>query len=324
MDQHLLVVIDAARDALEKAGLNFGARTIVEQIGKRLGLGGETFDFARHEEEIHRIDQTLQSVESEIAMLRRRGCWSDQSAKREDADPGFGDFVAGAFEASADTRDEAKRRLFGRFVAHRLQVETDEQAIALRRALRTTRDLTQVQLVAIAAIVMCFDLGSPESRFVDRGAAEAWLRERYGSVFAYLSPIPWTYDDLSTLGSVGALSGGLQGGAAVVADTHAASPLNQWLAQNGVMAQDDLMTPDMGTREARERYAKAFPTLARLSRLGGGVDVNDDSPKDFRLENFNRLDSLKPTPLGLMIGRIVLEQLCSSPDDEVRSILRLR
>lgn len=319
MEQHFLALLGAARDALEKAGLDFGARTIVEQIGKRLGLSNEPADPERYAEEIKRLNETLHSVQSEIAYLRATGTWNKQSAEREGHDPGFGDFVADAFAASADSRDEAKRRLFGRYIARRLQVQTDEQAIAVRRALRTTRDLTQSQLIALAAIVMFYDFGSPDVPFTGRAAAETWLTDRYGAVFQYFMPLPWTDDDLATLASVGALLIGPQDSpTSIFEGGGGAHPLDQWLAQNEVFAGVD-MPPDAGSPDWRARQIAAYPTLTKLARLGAGRELDDQKQRDLRLDDIGRLDALQPTPLGAMIGGIVLEQLCTlAPPDSRR------
>jgi hypothetical protein len=156
-----------------------------------------------------------------------------------------------------------------------------------------------------------YDLGGPNVPFVDRAAADAWLRDRYDAAFPYFSPLPWTDDDLSTLGSVGALSIGPQDGpTSLFEGGGGAHPLDQWLAQNGIFAGVDIV-PDAGSPEWRARQVKAFPTLTKFARLGAGGELDDEKPRDFRLDDVGRLDALQPTPLGVMIGSIVLEQLCA-------------
>jgi hypothetical protein len=196
-------------------------------------------------------------------------------------------------------------------IAHRLQIATDAQEAALRRALRTTRDLSAPQLIALAAIALLNNLGKPEAPFASHERAEDWLNNRCGRVFGYLSPTPWTYDDLETLVSVGAVSGGVYNNPTTWADGNSATVFDQWLAQNGVPSRQ-VPADDVGSSAWQARVAAELPVITKISRLGAGRALDDNSPPDSRTQSLNRFDSIRPTPLGLMIGNMVLEQLCAA------------
>jgi hypothetical protein len=296
---------------LSAAAGKVAGQVVAGAVSARLKRAASSGDRTRAEGEASRLRDTVDALAAEVRALEDTRIWERVTAQREASDPGFADFVDDAMAASAGTRDEAKRRLFGRLIAHRLQIATDAQEAALRRALRTTRDLSAPQLIALAAIALLNNLGKPEAPFASHERAEDWLNNRCGRVFGYLSPTPWTYDDLETLVSVGAVSGGVYNNPTTWADGNSATVFDQWLAQNGVPSRQ-VPADDVGSSAWQARVAAELPVITKISRLGAGRALDDNSPPDSRTQSLNRFDSIRPTPLGLMIGNMVLEQLCAA------------
>lgn len=258
--------------------------------------------------EVQRQRDTLASLAAEVDTLKALGRWNAVLADRESGDPGFSQFVADAMQASAETRSVPKQKLLGRFIAHRLQVSSDKDAILLSRALRSVRDLSEEPLVALACIVLLADLGSPSDIDGEIDRAERWLAARCGSLFNWIEPLPWQGDDLVTLESIGAVRIDNSAATSVFDGGVHVHAVDQWLAQIDVSLYP---SEDAGSPEARERFARLYPTITQLSRLAAGREINDSQPRDFRLDDFNRLDSCQPTPLGFALGMPVLEQLRS-------------
>lgn len=319
MDAHLVLVLDQLRSSLEHSLPGFGLKLIYDQVSKRVTRATDSGDKRRTDLEVARLTDTVEALRGDIAERQVSGRWDPHIAEREGSDPGTADFVEEAFSASAESQSESKRLLFGRYIAHRLQTPTDEEIIALRRAMRTTRDLTQAQLAALAAIVLVHDLGTPVVPFSNRADAERWLRARYNGALAHLPSTPWTYDDLETLGSAGALSGGIHGNTSFWSGGDGKTrPFDQWLTQHGVPAHDQL-ADDSGSPAWGARLAGDYPTITQLTRLAAGRAMDDHSLPDMRTGDINRLDSMHPTPLGVRIGKVVLEHLCADgPPAEAR------
>jgi len=303
IDPHALGWLDAGRDALEKAGLDIVAKTVVERIAKRLGWIRESEDVKRVETSVERVKETFEEFQAEIE--RRSKAWDMNRVIIEASDPGTTAFIDDALAAAERSKSEPQRRLFGRLIAHRFEVETDGDAITLHRAMRTIGDLSEAQLIALAVLALFDHFGTPVAPFTSHSDAEEWLAARYAPLFDYLKPLPWTYGDLEALGSVGAISGGVFNNPSMPGE-HGAHPLDQWLMIHGVTFE---IAPDSGSPEAFQRAAARYPFMTGLARVGGGRAPDDATHVEYRLVDYNRLDSIELTPLGRQIGREVLMQL---------------
>jgi len=122
-------------------------------------------EIARVDIEISRLGDLIESLNSEVRELHAQGRWNIVVAETQAVDPEFQVFAEAAIENAAISESEAKRRLFGRYIVRRLQTESDEQIILLRRAMGITRDLTERQILALAAVTLVQNLQSPPATF---------------------------------------------------------------------------------------------------------------------------------------------------------------
>jgi hypothetical protein len=267
-------------------------------------------DIARLTEESNRTRDMIQSLAVALENYERDGILTEQLVHQQIADPELSQFVERAADASAASKLESKRHIFGRFVAKRLLAVEEDDIVLLRRGMNITSDLVETQLLAIAGIVMIQNLTKPSSPFPNRAKAEVFAKVHFADALDRFKNKPWSQSDLDTLGSVGALGGGLHGGVAMWGE-RGESSLDRWFRETGV-TQDDLVgDPEVGTNAARARYALAYPTLHALSRLSIG-HLFDETIVPIAQIDVNRIDTLDVTPVGFVIGQTILEQLAAS------------
>jgi hypothetical protein len=136
----------------------------------------ESGDPERLDMEVERLSETVASFQASITHDAPNWDWN--LASEEASEPAFTQFVDEAMDAAAASRVASKRLMLGRLIARRLQVRTESvEELALRRALRVARDLTESQLLLLAGALLVQRLptdGVPH--FGSRDAAEFWLR----------------------------------------------------------------------------------------------------------------------------------------------------
>lgn len=292
------------------------ASHVIEKVFDSLLKRAEAGDDAeRIRVQNKRLKDTIESLRTDVEEALRLGYWNAQNAAREASDPGFECFVEDALTTSTSIRSESKRRLLGRLIAQRLQIGTpDEEEVALRRMLRVIPDLTEAQLLALAATWLINSLEAPDGGFADRDAAEAWLKGTYGQVLRHLQEmLPWTNDDLETLGAEGTLRLDISRKDALLISGNL-DTIEQWLYRHGVPAHDQL-TDDAGSEAWKERYRARFPTIVALRLLAQGhaflFEADVVQPETYPLAE------MLLTPLGVSIGSIVLEQLLTQQHEKV-------
>lgn len=290
-DESIKVVIDAA---LKPVGT-----VITNAVRRRFHLRGD--DIAEMRVEVERLEETLQTFERE---LHRRAVTAATAPMNAEAqEPSFSAFVDRAFTISANTTLESKRRLAGAFIARRLSLKTDSsEEIQLRRALSTMEDLTENQLLMLAAahlVIFGPQLGAEHRSFESRDALEAHLQPRYFPVVHNLyDSLRFDEDDFSALASVGAARLLEDTGALLVHER--ASRLQMWMTQLGISAYDGL-EGEWGSSESQDAFRARFPTITLLSKIAEGKS-------HYTKDNRRRLDEVILT-LGITIGELVLQQL---------------
>ena len=211
-------------------------------------------------------------------------------------------------DVAATSRAESKRLIAGRLIAQRLQVTTDSaEEMLLCRALRTLRELTEPQLLALSAVEFVQRLSDSKVLLNTYDDAEAWLQEHHGHLISYwVSRERWSESDLETLASVGALRMEVQPYSNNLIIEGRADALDQWLHVSGVNTHE-MLTPDAGSLEWQDRNARRFPAIGNLRNLITGKTVAENVASE--VPEHRRLDAVVCTPLGRALGDLALQQL---------------
>ena len=252
-------------------------------------------------EERQRLREALEAMAERHEELYRRGMLTRDSEERRGSDPEFVQFVHRGLAAAVGSQSEGKRRIFGGYIARRLTVEEEDDIVLLRRAMALTDDLTERQLLAIAAIVMVRNFENPVAPFAGDKEADSFAVARYGPVLERFKARPWTQSDLDMLSAVGALSGGSRGGAGMWAEAPGEVSFDGWMRANG-------LTQPMYVEARPDRTAPSTPTLRDLRSLTMGHLFGTGSVRIQELD-ISRIDTLSVTPVGWVMGEVVLEQL---------------
>ena len=103
-------------------------------------------DIARLTEESNRTQDMIQSLAVALENYERDGILTEDLVHQQTADPELSQFVERAADASAASKLESKRHVFGRFVAKRLLAVEEDDIVLLRRGnehhIRFGRDST--------------------------------------------------------------------------------------------------------------------------------------------------------------------------------------
>lgn len=271
---------------LAKTGLRSAVGAIVRRAKARLDRDNE-----RYPGELSRIWEMIEEMQATLADAIGAGIWQPLTAEREAAEPSFESFADRAVNVAADSRVESKRRLVGRLIMRRLQIaDCGDQETLHDRILRAARDLTEPQLLALAALAFLRDLGIPESPFADHDEAEAWLNERHARAVRRFKGVPWTDDDLEMLGQTGTIAVALRLHGTFLGGEHA-DDLDQWLYANGLSSQT-LLEDDAGSPQWRSRFLERFPVSSAIRSLSRGTlfVASDDKRVPYRLDE-QRLSS---------------------------------
>jgi hypothetical protein len=274
-------------------------------FGKHKAVAESSGDPKRLEAEVERISEAVSALEAAVVVGARD--WDWRLADEEASEPAFAQFVDEAMDAAAASRTPSKRLMLGRLIARRLQVRTEStEELALRRALRVADDLTESQLLLLAAAVLVQRLPAPDvPQFGSRDAAEAWLRAYCGPALDALVPrVPWDSDDFEVLASDGAILMDAQPTFQGQFGTHR-DGVEQWLHMHGVSPYDGL-EGEWGTRESHALFRARFPTIVALKRLASNGRGGDAEDHDLIAR---RIDDAVPTPLGAQLGIMVFQQL---------------
>jgi len=119
----------------------------------------------RRDLEIERVRQMMEELRDVVDFLTGEQRWSAEVLDREIFEPSTQTFVEQATTIAIDSRVESKRRLLGRLIAKRLQIDgTDESESLVRSAVTIADALSERQLFALATItfVHCVALLEPD------------------------------------------------------------------------------------------------------------------------------------------------------------------
>jgi len=274
-------------------------------FGKHKAAAEASGDPERVRAELERLSDAVSALEAAV-VLEARG-WDWRLADEEASEPAFAQFVDEAMDAAAASRTPSKRLMVGRLIARRLQVRTEAaEELALRRALRVARDLTESQLLLLGAAILVQRLPSTDvPQFDSRDAAEVWLRAYCGPVLQNLVPrVPWDSDDFEVLASDGAILMDAQPTFEGNFGTHR-DDVEHWLYLHGVSPYDGL-EGEWGTPESHALFRARFPTIVALKRLASNGRLSEAEGDDLIAR---RVDDAAPTPLGAQLGIMVFEQL---------------
>lgn len=298
-DESIKLVADAA--------LKPTADVVGRSLRHFLHLRGDKLE--ELELEVGRLRDTVETFQEELGHVR--DAVGPDAVNAESREPAFKDFASQAFSVAATTTLESKRRLAGIMIARRLGVKTDSREdILLRRALSAMQDLTENELLMLAAahlVIFGPSTDVEHDTFGSRDELEAFLRPRYQHLAQYLyDQLRFDEDDFGTLASVGAARIKDDTGALLL-ESDSASPLDMWSIQHGVDQYDGL-EGEWGTQDSGDAFRRRFPTVILLRRLSEGKS---------RLTPDNRrhLDDVILTSLGVTIGELVLQQLLSRGAD---------
>lgn len=272
-------------------------------------------DPERLEIEVERLLETVASLQASIA--HNAPNWNWDLASEEASEPAFAQFVDEAMDAAAASRVPSKRLMLGLLIARRLQVRTETvEELALRRALHVARDLTESQILLLAAALLVQRLPTDGvEHFGSRDAAEAWLREYCGSALEQLiARVPWDSDDFDVLASDGAI---LMDPKPRSEDEFGAQLdyVAHWLHVHGVSPYDGL-DGEWGTKESHALYGARFPTIVNLNRLARN-GTSDEPAQAFVSRH---IADVPLTPLGVQLAYVVFDQLRAPNKADVRDI----
>jgi len=286
-----------ARHVGEKAG-----NAIIEAVVKR--VIGDRLDSELQITKLDRMGETVEELAAEVGRLRTSGAWDEGRAAHEAGDPSFQNFVDRAAIVATGARVESRRRLVGRLIARRLQIEDSEvDDIQLGNALTILEAVSQGQLLALAAIRLLQDLGTPDRPLPDLAAGEAWLSERHGSVVQeIMNGGGWNDTGLESLGNVGAIIQRLHRSGNYLGGEHADAVM-QWQARHDISPFETL-NENAGSPEWQAEMSGRFPTTSALSALARGKAFNVDKQR----VNY-RLDEQALTPVGELLASEVLANL---------------
>lgn len=274
-------------------------------FGKHKAAAEASGDPDRVQAEFERLSDAVSALEAAVVLQARD--WDWRLADEEASEPAFAQFVDEAMDAAAASRTPSKRLMLGRLIARRLQVRTETpEELALRRALRVARDLTEAQLLLLAAAVLVQRLPSADvPQFDSRDAAEAWLRTYCGPALdAFVARLPWDSDDFEVLASDGAILMDAQPSFEGNFGTHH-DRVEQWLYMHGVSPYDGL-EGEWGTKDSHALFRARFPTIVALKRLASNGRVRDAEDREFIAR---RVDDAVLAPLGAQLGVMVFQQL---------------
>ena len=287
---------------LAKSGLDFVLRTAGGALKSRFSKSnGNDEKVAR---EIARVRETLEELRQEVATRFRASSWESRIAEREAQEPSTESFIERAMNLSIDARVESKRRLIGRLIACRLQInDSDEAENVASTALEIVGACSERQLLAIAAIRLTKNLGKPERAFANLDDAEAWLDAEHGErMWAILNGPGWDDRRLEGLGRVGAITMNLHRSGTFLGGQHA-DDVDQWLALQN-LSQLEQLRDDAGSEAWSADMRARFPVTSGLRSLSRGTAF---ASKD-RFVSY-RLDELHLTQAGNLLGDEILETL---------------
>ncbi len=272
---------------------------------KHKSQAAATGDPQRLETEVARLSETVAALHAAVEQGAQAG-WDWNVVHEEASEPAFAQFVEEAMDAAASSPAPSKRLMLGWLIARRLQMRTESaEELALRRALRVVRDLTESQLLLLAAAVLVQWLPSEGvPQFDSRDAAEMWLRSYCHSALQPLvERVPWESADFDVLASDGAILIDARPTFEGNFGSHR-DDVEQWLYVHGVSPYDGL-EGEWGTSESHALFHARFPTivgLKRLARNGRSDDMSNDLVA-------RRVDDAALTPLGGQLGSMVFDQL---------------
>ena len=292
---------------LAKQGLQFVVKTAFSTLRART-TQSEVVEETR--EEIARLQQAMEELREDVSARSRAGIWNAETADHEAHEPSTVTFVSRAVNLSIDARVESKRRLIGRLISRRLQInDNDEDETIVSNALDIVGALSERQLLAIAAIRLTKNLGQPETAISNLNGAEEWLTNRHGQkVRAITASVGWDDRLLEGLGRAGAVTMPLHRSGTYLGRSHA-DDVDQWLAVQKVSPYENLRD-DAGSPKWIAEVRQQYPTLSAMHALSRGSAF---SPDHGQLSY--RLDELHLTYAGNFLGDEILETLSRQTSD---------
>lgn len=91
----------------------------------RLRSANTTSEIAQLNTKIERLTNMYDVLQSDIVDMQRRRVWDTETATTQAQDSGFDKFANDVIDNTLESQSEAKRRLFGRYLAKRLQASDD-------------------------------------------------------------------------------------------------------------------------------------------------------------------------------------------------------
>ncbi len=305
---HVLAMVrDAAIRTVAEAGLRKVSSDVKAWWDARRSRAARSGSEERARLEECRYSETVDSLKSQLQDDASTIDWRFVSAEAEE--PAVEAFIDDALSSAVETISEAKRLMLGRLIAKRLQTKSGtREELTLRRALEVIDKLTEEQLRLLAAICLVQSPPLENARpgvYASLDELEAAIKPGLFSTARSLKNAGgWIDDDFQTLISIGAISS--LGNPPGVMNEHAGA-IEQWSYQLGISPYDGLEGA-LGSRESQEAYSRRFPTIVVLKALAAGRKPGRPGEERFA----QRLDEISLTPVGWLIGTIVLEQLLGS------------
>lgn len=259
--------------------------------------------------EVSRLREMIEELIATVDRAKGSADWDYAVEAHETKEPSFRSFADRAVNIAVDARVESKRRLVGRLIARRLQIEdVDAGEVDVSNALAMLEQLSEKQLIALAAMQLLANLGKPIEQLPNLDAGEAWLRERHGRVMEQIVDSGgWSDQDLETLGHVGAIAMILHRSASSLGGEHA-DAIQQWWMQNG-LSPYEMLREDAGSKEWRDDMRSKYPISTAIGGLSRGDLFKKDATQPYRL------DELRLTRAGGLLGTEVIATLAAGELD---------
>ena len=261
-------------------------------------------------EELIRLQQTMEELREYVLARSRAGTWNAETADHEAREPSTVTFVSRAVNLSIDARVESKRRLIGRLISRRLQInDSDEDETIVSNALDIVGALSERQLLAVAAIRLTKNLGEPETAISNLSGAEEWLTNRHGQkVRAITASAGWDDRLLEGLGRAGAVTMPLHRTGTYLGRNDK-DDVERWLAVQKVTPYENLRD-NVGSPKWIAEVQQQYPTLSAMHALSRGSAFSPDNG-----QQSYRLDELHLTHAGNLLGGEILETLSRQTSD---------
>ncbi len=136
-----------------------------ETVSTRSRAANTAAEIVRLGTKVERIADLVDALQNDVVDMQRRGTWDRVTASAEAQDPGFDTFAREAIDDRWHLEARRSGASSGVTWLQQLQVSDDAEIVTLRRAMNVTADLTEPQLLALAAVSLVQNMADPGTTF---------------------------------------------------------------------------------------------------------------------------------------------------------------